>query len=73
LIDFNGLVYVCCMTREQIAPLGDIKKQSFKEIWEGAAYRQIRLNMHPPALKPCQRCDDFIDENKKIWETIGPY
>jgi hypothetical protein len=61
------------MTREQIQPLGDIRKQSFKEIWEGAAYRQTRLNMHPPALKPCQRCDDFIDENKKIWETIGPY
>lgn len=73
LIDFNGLVYVCCMTREQIKPLGDVRKQSFTEIWEGAAYRQIRLNMHPPALKPCQRCDDFVVENKKIWETIGPY
>jgi MoaA/NifB/PqqE/SkfB family radical SAM enzyme len=73
LIDFNGLVYVCCMTREQIPPLGDVRKQSFKEIWEGAAYRSVRLNMHPPALRPCQRCDDFIEENKKIWETIGPY
>ncbi|MBI3165565.1 MAG: radical SAM protein [Chloroflexi bacterium] len=73
LIDFNGLVYVCCMTREQIPPLGDIRKQSFKEIWEGAAYQSIRQKMHPPALKPCQRCDDFILENKKIWETIGPY
>ena len=73
LIDFNGLVYVCCMTREQIPPLGDVRKQSFTEIWEGAAYRQIRLNMHPPALKPCQRCDDFVDENRKIWEMLGPY
>jgi MoaA/NifB/PqqE/SkfB family radical SAM enzyme len=73
LVDFNGLVYVCCMTREQIQPLGDVRKQSFKEIWEGELYRRIRLNMHPPALKPCQRCDDFIEENKKIWETIGPY
>jgi MoaA/NifB/PqqE/SkfB family radical SAM enzyme len=73
LIDFNGLVYVCCMTREQIKPLGDIRKQSFTELWEGSAYRQIRLNMHPPALKPCQRCDDFIEENKKIWEILGPY
>lgn len=73
LIDFNGLVYVCCMTREQIPPLGDIRKQSFKEIWEGLAYQAVRQNMHPPSLKPCQRCDDFIVENKKIWETIGPY
>lgn len=73
LVDFNGNVYVCCMTRERIPPLGNIKSQSFKEIWEGAAYRQIRLNMHPPALAACRRCDDFVGENKKIWELIGPY
>ena len=73
LVDFNGLVYVCCMTREQISPLGDIRKQSFKEIWEGAAYQAVRQKMHPPSLKPCQRCDDFILENKQIWDTIGPY
>ena len=73
LIDFNGNVYVCCMTRERIPPLGNIRSRSFKEIWENEAYRRIRLKMHPPALKPCQRCDDFISENKKIWEMIGPY
>ncbi len=73
LIDFNGNVYVCCMTRERISPLGNIQHQSFKGIWESAAYRQIRLKMHPPALAACRRCDDFIGENKKIWETIGPY
>jgi radical SAM protein with 4Fe4S-binding SPASM domain len=73
LIDFNGHVYICCMTRERIPPLGDIKKQSFKEIWESMAYRQVRLKMHPPALAACRRCDDFIEENRKIWETIGPY
>jgi len=73
LIDFNGLVYVCCMTRERMSPLGDIKTQSFKQIWESLPYRQVRLKMHPPALAACRRCDDFIGENKKIWETIGPY
>ena len=73
LVDFNGLVYVCCMTREQIPPLGDLKKQTFREIWEDAAYRYIRTKMHPPALKPCQRCDDFIVENQTIWDMIGPY
>ena len=73
LIDFNGNVYVCCMTRERIPPIGNIKNQSFKEIWESTAYQRIRLKMHPPALRPCRRCDDFIGENKKIWEAIGPY
>lgn len=73
LIDFNGNVYVCCMTRERIPPLGNLKNQSFREIWEGATYRHIRLKMHPPALAACRRCDDFIEQNKNIWETIGPY
>jgi radical SAM protein with 4Fe4S-binding SPASM domain len=73
LIDFNGNVYVCCMTRERIPPIGNIRSQPFKEIWEGTAYQRIRLKMHPPALLPCKRCDDFVAENKKIWETIGPY
>lgn len=73
LIDHTGMVYVCCMTRDQIPPLGDLKKSTFKEIWEGRAYQRIRLQMHPPALPMCQRCDDFIVENKKIWEMVGPY
>ena len=73
LIDFNGNVYVCCMTRERMAPLGNITVHSFREIWESSAYQRVRLKMHPPALSPCRRCDDFIGENKKIWETIGPY
>jgi radical SAM protein with 4Fe4S-binding SPASM domain len=73
LIDFNGLVYACCMTREQIPPLGDIRKGTFKEIWEGAAYQFIRQKTNPPSLKPCQRCDDFILENKKILEILRPH
>ena len=32
LIDFNGNVFVCCMTRERIPPIGNIRSQSFKEI-----------------------------------------
>jgi radical SAM protein with 4Fe4S-binding SPASM domain len=73
LIDFNGNVYICCMTRERIPPLGNINTQSFKEIWESLPYQRIRLKMHPPVLNACRRCDDFITENRKIWKMIGPY
>ena len=61
------------MTRERIPPIGNIRAQSFREIWESQAYQRIRLKMHPPALNACRRCDDFIDENRAIWEMIGPY
>ena len=72
LFDYNGLVYVCCMTRELIEPLGDLKSTSFTEIWNGAAYQKIRQMMHPPALAPCRRCDDFIDENRRMLGIIHP-
>jgi MoaA/NifB/PqqE/SkfB family radical SAM enzyme len=71
LIDFNGLVYVCCMTREQIAPLGDLKQASFTAIWTGPGYQAIRQMMHPPALAPCRRCDDFLEENRRLYELVG--
>jgi MoaA/NifB/PqqE/SkfB family radical SAM enzyme len=70
LVDFNGLVYVCCMTREQLPPLGDLKQSSFREIWTGAGYQAIRQLMHPPALKPCRRCDDFLEENRRLLEVV---
>lgn len=70
LIDFNGSVYICCMTREQIPPLGNVRTASFREVWEGPGYAQIRKMMHPPALPMCARCDDFLEENRR-WEAIG--
>ncbi len=71
LVDYNGLVYVCCMTREQIEPLGDLKTQSFAEVWEGFGYRVVRQLMHPPELVMCRRCDDFLDDNRRYLELIN--
>ncbi len=70
LIDFNGLVYVCCMTREQMPPLGDLRTQSFCEIWSGAAYDQVRGQMFPASLDACRRCDDFIGQNRQILQLV---
>jgi MoaA/NifB/PqqE/SkfB family radical SAM enzyme len=66
LIDYNGLVYLCCLTREQIEPLGDLKEQSFQAIWTGAGYQAIRQMMHPPALPICRRCDELLDHNRQL-------
>jgi MoaA/NifB/PqqE/SkfB family radical SAM enzyme len=70
LVDFNGLVYVCCMTREQIQPLGDLRMQSFSQIWRGIAYNQVRSKMFPASLEACRRCDDFIDQNRQIFQLL---
>ncbi len=69
LIDYNGLVYLCCLTREQIEPLGDLKQQSFAEIWTGSAYQSIRSMMHPPALPICRRCDEYLEHNRRLFSV----
>lgn len=71
LVDFNGLVYVCCMMREQMPPLGDLKQQSFGEIWNGESYRLVRQRMFPPALKACRRCDDFLEQNQALQAKLA--
>jgi MoaA/NifB/PqqE/SkfB family radical SAM enzyme len=70
LVDYNGLVYVCCMTREKIEPLGDLKTQSFGQVWEGFGYRVVRQVMHPPRLEPCRRCDDFLEDNRHYLAVV---
>lgn len=73
LIDYNGLVYLCCMTRERIPPLGDLKQSTFTEIWRGARYQIARRLMHPPAFTPCRRCDDFLEDNRKLFEIADDH
>ncbi len=72
LIDYNGDVYVCCMTRERMPPLGNLHHTSFSEIWHGTGYQAIRQQMHPPQLAACACCDDFLPENRRLLELAEP-
>lgn len=66
LIDYNGLVYLCCMTREQTPPLGDLKFASFKQVWQGENYGLVRHNKQPLFPSYCFRCDNFLIENQAL-------
>ncbi|MEQ8821613.1 MAG: radical SAM/SPASM domain-containing protein [Sumerlaeia bacterium] len=50
----DGKIYPCCIMNET---LGDMKTQSWEEIWNGAAYRNLRRTVHswnPTAV--CRFC-----------------
>lgn len=50
----NGIVSPCCATGES---LGDLKKNTFQEIWNGWRYRLLRFRLHtvfPPIC--CRTC-----------------
>jgi MoaA/NifB/PqqE/SkfB family radical SAM enzyme len=57
-IFYDGRVFPCCHPHAHTKlPMGDLRAQSFQEIWNGRAYRNLRGGLaqgDPPPL--CQRC-----------------
>ncbi len=59
-INFNGQVSTCCVDWSLGAIVGDFRKQSFKEIWQGAKLRNFRLNHlmgKRRLIEICAECD----------------
>ena len=55
----DGTVVPCCMDVDGEMPLGNVARTSFREIWIGKPYRQLRLAMLTGTLPPdsiCTRC-----------------
>ncbi|MFM2360072.1 MAG: hypothetical protein RLY16_2065, partial [Bacteroidota bacterium] len=45
VITWDGLVVPCCFDKDATHQLGDLKKQSFKEIWHNKQYHQFRQQL----------------------------
>lgn len=74
-IDFTGNVYLCCHCD---IPAGNIYENSFKEIWFGNAYREMRkeafqINVRQTSVKgcSCNSCCNFIP-NIKLYRLLNP-
>lgn len=73
-----GLVLPCCQCSE---PMGDLKKNSFKEIWFSKHYRNFRKSYKKNPLKPmpgvfaCEGCTDcsFVHYNKRLFKASRPW
>lgn len=48
---FNGDVYCCCPTWTKIGPIGNLKKNSIKEIWNNEKVQFIRKNIYKNRLQ----------------------
>jgi radical SAM protein with 4Fe4S-binding SPASM domain len=53
--DWQGMVYPCCMWKEE--PIGDMRRQTFEEVWNSDAYRRLRETLVTgPLMKSCAEC-----------------
>jgi MoaA/NifB/PqqE/SkfB family radical SAM enzyme len=69
MIDHVGRVSVCCMLRE--GPImGDLRQQSFAEVWAGVNYATLRTSQTLPLFPACRYCDDFLDENRQLLAVL---
>jgi len=65
VITWDGLVVPCCFDKDADHRLGDLKKQSFKELWQGEAYQNFRKHilLGRDQIEICTNCT----EGCKVW------
>ncbi len=70
-IDPCGFAYPCCMTRGKISSIGNVITEPLSELLNGRRMRDIRMLMSDAnTFEVCGRCDDFILENRSIYDLI---
>ena len=67
VITWDGLVVPCCFDKDAMHQLGNLKMQSFKEIWHNDNYRQFRheLMTSRQNIDICANCSEGL----KVWES----
>ena len=65
-ISHDGDVYACCMTRERMRSLGNVKQQTLTDIFLGDSYQQFRAGMRISRLPVCATCDQYHRENRLV-------
>lgn len=63
---WDGKVYLCCMTNGRIEALGDLSRQSLKEVFLGERFAEIRRSMLETRLASCHACDMAVDDNRAL-------
>jgi MoaA/NifB/PqqE/SkfB family radical SAM enzyme len=68
---WNGDTFLCCMTNGRMDPLGNVGRESVREVFEGPGYRRIREEfLAGRHLSSCHRCDLFLPENALLHAAL---
>jgi len=65
VITWDGKVVPCCFDKDAAHPLGDLRQNSFSNIWQNEAYQNFRANLLQARsnIEICKNCT----EGTKIW------
>lgn len=65
VITWDGLVVPCCFDKDAEYRQGDLKQQSFAQVWRGAKYNRFRQSLlrSRSEIEMCRNCT----EGSKVW------
>jgi radical SAM protein with 4Fe4S-binding SPASM domain len=65
VITWDGLVVPCCFDKDAAYRLGDLKTQTFNQLWRGTPYRQFRKSLLKSRgeIDMCRNCT----QGTQVW------
>jgi len=68
---WDGETYLCCMTNGRMQSLGNVGRQSVREVFHGEGFAQVRREFLAGQAQPsCHRCDLFLPENARLHAAL---
>lgn len=66
VITWDGIVVPCCFDKDAMHHLGNLKMQSFKDVWQNANYQQFRKELMSSRknIDICTNCSEGLS----VWE-----
>jgi hypothetical protein len=66
VITWDGLVVPCCFDKDAMHQLGNLKSQSFTDIWKNDNYKQFRKELMKGRknIDICSNCSEGVS----VWE-----
>lgn len=65
VITWDGIVVPCCFDKDALHRMGDLKQQSFRELWQNENYKNFRADIlkSRSEIEMCKNCT----EGTKVW------
>lgn len=65
VVTWDGLVVPCCFDKDAEYRLGDLKQQTFRQLWHGTKYQQFRASLLKgrDQIEMCRNCT----QGTKVW------
>lgn len=66
VLSWDGLVVPCCFDKDATHQLGDLKKESFRNIWQNPTYKKFRTELLTSRknIDICQNCSEGL----RVWQ-----